>query len=247
MSLLQTMRDYLKEGGNQSTGKETYKIHKECVEPPPVYYVATDLDCRKFQTVNCQDIDHYGKVYRKLAPEYFAWLRSRMLLARSAHKSGKFNDTDWNILRGRFNDLQEVAIRKFGKDVLEKALKSFDPRAYVIPTVAKNETVPAQHIYPGDQSYKFTQAVTHSALTKVNVIRDEAISKGWSEARLYQNQGCFKFPCGQDYGLICFLDNECETGTITKQSIEIKHGANSLRFYNTDAEQPWIRKVNNET
>jgi hypothetical protein len=85
-------------------------------------------------------------------------------------------------------------------------------------------------------------------VAKVDAIRDEAMACGWSEARLYQNQGRFRFPCGQDYGLVCFVDEDREIGAVTKQSIEIIHGANTprpstLRFHNPDVSQPWLKKM----
>jgi len=90
--------------------------------------------------------------------------------------------------------------------------------------------------------------VTSRAVAKVDVICDEAMACGWSEARLYQNQRRFRFPYGQDYGLICFVDEGREIGGVTKQSIEIIHGANTPhlstpRFHNSDVPQPWLKKA----
>jgi hypothetical protein len=90
--------------------------------------------------------------------------------------------------------------------------------------------------------------VTSQAVAKVDAIREEAMAKGWSEARLYQNQGRFRFPCGEDYGLVCFVDGDQEIGEVTERFIEIVHGPKSgrpstLRFYNPDVPQPWMKKV----
>ena len=90
--------------------------------------------------------------------------------------------------------------------------------------------------------------MTYQAVAKVDAIREEAMAKGWSEARLYQNQGRFRFPCGEDYGLVCFVDGDQEIGEVTERSIEIIHGPKSgrpstLRFYNPDVPQPWMKKV----
>jgi len=45
------------------------------------------------------------------------------------------------------------------------------------------------------------------------------MAKGWSEVRLYQNQGRFRFPCGEDYGLVCFVDGDQEIGEATERFI----------------------------
>jgi hypothetical protein len=83
-------------------------------------------------------------------------------------------------------------------------------------------------------------------VAKVDVIRDEAMAKGWSETRLYQNQGRFRFPCSEDYGLVCFVDGSRRTGEITARYIEIIHETagreNRLRFFNPDVDQPWLKK-----
>ena len=68
-------------------------------------------------------------------------------------------------------------------------------------------TVPP-HLFPEDGDWKFTQPVRSSTVPKVDAIRDQALSLGWSEAQLYQNRGRFRFPCGQDYGLVCFLEED---------------------------------------
>ncbi len=68
------------------------------------------------------------------------------------------------------------------------------------------------------------------------------MAQGWREARLYQNRGRFRFPCGEDYGLVCFVDGDFALGEVTRQSIEIvgpPPWETILHFYNPDVEQPW--------
>ncbi len=103
----------------------------------------------------------------------------------------------------------------------------------------------ADWTYPADGAWKYREPVTARALAKVDAIRDQALSLGWSEARLYQNRGRFRFPCGEDYGLVCFLDENKRVGEVTWQSIEIvgpPPQENRLRFYNPEVDQPWIKK-----
>lgn len=60
-----------------------------------------------------------GTLCRRLSPEYFAWLRSRMVTAQAAHKAGKLPEDAWNTLRQRFNALQELAIRGHQQQYLD--------------------------------------------------------------------------------------------------------------------------------
>jgi len=79
-------------------------------------------------------------------------------------------------------------------------------------------------------------------VAKVDAIRDRALALGWSERGLYQNRGQFRFPYGEDYGLVCFIGEEQRIGEVTKQYIEIVSPLpreNRLRFYNPDVPQPW--------
>ncbi len=104
-------------------------------------------------------------------------------------------------------------------------------------------TVPP-HLFPEHGDWKFTQPVRLSTMPKVDAIRDQARSLGWSEAQLYQNRGRFRFPCGQDYGLVCFLEGDKRIGKVTRQSIEIigpPPQERRLRFYNPDVDQPWLK------
>ena len=88
--------------------------------------------------------------------------------------------------------------------------------------------------------------MTSEAVAKVDAIRDEAMAKGWSEARLYQNQGRFRFPSGEDYGLVCFVEGSQRIGEMTARYIEIISETavreNHLRFFNPDVDQPWLKR-----
>ena len=117
------------------------------------------------------------------------------------------------------------------------------------PTDAPREltrTPPTVPLYrfPEDGDWKFTQPVRSSTVLKVDAIRDQALSLGWSEAQLYRNRGRFRFPCGQDYGLVCFLEEDKRIGEVTRQSIEIigpPPQENRLYFYNPNVNQPWLK------
>ena len=146
-----------------------------------------------------------------------------MVTAQAAHKVGKLPDDAWNTLRQRFNALQELAILEFGKESLQEVLQSFSPKNYRPPALRPEaqekpvEVDTKDWIYPGNQAWKCKQPVTSQAVAKVDAIREEAMAKGWSEARLYQNQGRFRFPCGEDYGLVV----ETGPGAGTKVSVRV--------------------------
>ena len=103
--------------------------------PQPAIYVSTGLDVHKIENASDwpEDWEVDDTICRRLSPEYFAWLRSRMVMAQAAHKAGKLSDEVWNTLRQRFNALQELAIREFGKESLQEVLRSFSSKNYRPP------------------------------------------------------------------------------------------------------------------
>jgi len=196
MSLLKTMIKHTAGGQEASAGCET-----PLLPPQPAIYVSTGLDIHDIEDARDwpEDREINGTLCRRLSPEYFTWLRSRMLTAQAAHKAGKLPEDAWNKLRQRFNAMQELSIREFGKEHLQEVLQSFSPKNYQPPALRpesqeKPVEVPRKDwIYPGNQAWKCKQPVTSQAVAKVDAIREEAMAKGWSEARLYQNQGRFRF------------------------------------------------------
>jgi hypothetical protein len=255
MSLLTTMIRHLGTDVSKADSQDSLAV-SETSQHCQSLFVTTDLEIRKFAWVRTGEIDieQNGKVFRLLSPKYFAWLRSRMVTAQAAHKAGKLPEDAWNTLRQRFNALQELAIREFGKESLQEVLQSFSTKNYRPPQnqptvqIKTAESHEKSWLYPQGMQGRHRQPVTSQAVAKVDAIREEAMAKGWSEARLYQNQGRFQFPCGEDYGLVCFVDGDQEIGEVTERSIEIIHGPRSgrpstLRFYNPDVPQPWMKKV----
>lgn len=88
--------------------------------------------------------------------------------------------------------------------------------------------------YLTEGAWPFTQPVSFEAVLAVDEIRDEALRLGWSEAALYQNRGRFRFPCGQDYGLVCCLHHGDRIVEVTSAAIAmLPAGRNDapLRFY----------------
>lgn len=230
-------------------------------------YVATNLESWETSTPKyyARDVSIDDTSFRRLDSEYYAWLRHKMALARKAADSERILSSAFDKLRTRFNDIHTWAVDRFGEDILRSAIQSLNPKAYSPPKIetfgqivqhrpeqSAPEMSPSsdpQYIFPRDGNWHFTQEVSPSAVAKVDAIRDNAMSLGWSEAKLYQNRGCLRFPYGQDYGLVCFLDGNVRIGEVTRQSIEIvgtTSQANRLRFYNPDVDQPWLRRIRND-
>ena len=112
MSLLKTMIKHTAGGQEASAGCETPSLPPQ--PPQPAIYVSTGLDVHEIEDARDrpEDREVNGTLCRRLSPEYFAWLRSRMVTAQAAHNAGKLPEEAWNTLRQRFNALQELAIRQ---------------------------------------------------------------------------------------------------------------------------------------
>ena len=233
-------------------------------------YAATNLESWETDKPRhfARDVGIDGVCYRRLDPEYYVWLRHKMALAKKALEAGRLDPAAFEELRRRFNDIHAWAVQRFRENELLAAVRSLDPKTYPLPAIdpaaqscpACTEPVspvscppaPAveQHLYPKDGEWRFTEKVPQSAIEKVNAIRDQALSLGWSETRLYQNRGRFRFPCGEDFGLVCFVDAKERIGDVTRQYIEIigpPPRENRLRFHNPDVDQPWLKKTNPDT
>jgi len=222
--------------------------NQSCVEDVPfedktwqdtVLYVATNLECWETVTPHyyALDISIDKTCFRRLDPDYYAWLKYKMALAKKAADLGRLSSSAFETLHTRFNVIHTWAIEHYGEDELLSAVQSLDPKTYSPPVLetfgqddrppsvqpAPEKTPPAvpQYLFPKEGEWRFTQQVPPTAVAKVDAIRDKALSLGWNEARLYQNRGCLRFPYGQDYGLVCFVDGNVRIGKVTRQSIEI--------------------------
>ncbi len=74
--------------------------------------------------------------------------------------------------------------------------------------------------FPLTGNWKFSENVDLLDFLKVWEIKDAAIASGWSYADLFQNRGEYPMPCGQDYGLVCFVHGRI-IGEITTDEIEL--------------------------
>ena len=235
-------------------------------------YVATDLATLEIPVAQDSGCDLFadGRFFRRLDPEFYAWLRHKMELARSAFTRGRIPEPTFDALRSRFNAIHVRALVLFGESALLHAVQHLDPKSYPVPGshVETNTGTPetpkdalstsapppdsrcspvdpgipgdavadddwADHQFPEEPGdYRFLQPVLRSALSKVHAIHEAAIAAGWTDARLLQNRGRFAFPCGDDYGLVCFVHHDQAIGAVTPRAIEIVCAAgHSLNFY----------------
>ena len=79
-------------------------------------YVATDLGFWKTDSpaMFCRDVQINDTAYRRLDPVYFAWLRSRLALAKEAAKSGRIDPAAFDELRNRFAGIEAWLLDHFG-------------------------------------------------------------------------------------------------------------------------------------
>lgn len=177
-------------------------------------------------------------VFRRLDPEYYAWLRSRMNLAQLVSKAGKLDQASFDELRERFNSIHAWAVAKFGESRLLDAMRSFDTRDYA-PPIAEADT-PRKVMTAG---HRADETAADEALSQVDAIREQAIALGWRRERLYADG---RRGSGLERGLVCGLRPGARIGEVTRQSIEII-GPPPMevrqRFYNPDVEQPWVRRL----
>ncbi len=105
--------------------------------PLGVLYVSTSLEawepCQP--DLLARDVTLSGACFRRLDPEYYAWLRHKITLAEKALKAGKVAYETFNTLLVRFNDIHMWAVDRFGRDTLAAAMESVDHKKYVPPGV----------------------------------------------------------------------------------------------------------------
>jgi hypothetical protein len=209
-------------------------------------YVSTSLEqwLASDPAIFARDVQIDDTAYRRLDPGYFAWLRSKMTIAKSAVRAGKLSASQFDDLRAKFNAMQDWAAVTFGEPPLLEAIRTLDARTYAPPVAepwTEHRQWPVASPSGSDKGF-FTQTVSDHAIRCVDVIRDQALALGWTHQALYQSRGRLRFPFGDDYGLVCFLDAGDRIGTLAADSIEII-GPPPQRFrshcYNPDFEHSW--------
>ena len=229
-------------------------LMEQCTEPaedalpantPKSLFVTTSL--ATWSTANPQwfarDFQINATVYRRLDPEYYAWLRSRMVVAKKAASAGHFPPSAFEGLRLRFNAVHEWAVGNFGDAVLLSAVRGFRSSGYDLPVAddeGRHVPVPAARKSAGEQ-------IPAEAITVVDSIVECAQSLGWKRERLYGIGSGSIFDHRR--GLVSHLMLGDRIGEVTLQSIEIVRAEPvevRHRFYNPDVDQPWVKRMDVE-
>ncbi len=202
-------------------------FQQELVQQIP--YVSTDLRMIELTARDArrQDMIIEGTSYRRLDAQYFAWIERRIELARKAAKDGKIKGDALQALITRYQAVKDWVDENIDLKYLTAARKLFESASYTPPPAALPkpkvviEPEPVRsYRYPDDGHWEYTVPIDPDVVKIIDSIRDEALSKGWTEASLYQNRG--HFIAGKWYGLICILDKTDQIEKIDKEIIYIR-------------------------
>jgi len=196
-------------------------------------FVSTDLRIIELSRSKAKkrDIVIEGTTYRKLDAQYFLWIEDRMKLAEKAVQNGKMSEIAFQSLITRYEPIKEWINENIDDETVATAKKlsenyGFNPPPAALPNPKKmdnkdHETKSATpYLYPKTGNWEYTVPIDPDVVKIIDSIRDEAMSKGWSEASLYQNRG--HFVAGKWYGLICMLDKTDIIERIEKDIIYIR-------------------------
>jgi len=180
-----------------------------------------------------QDMIIEGTSYRKLDAQYFVWIEGRIELARNAAKDGKIKEDALQALITRYQAVKDWVDENIDYKYLTAAEKLFENASYSPPPAAlpkpkvvdkpseiRNPEPVKPYLYPAIGHWEYTVPINSDVVKIIDSIRDEALSKGWSEASLYQNRG--HFIAGKWYGLICILDKTDQIEKIDEDIIYIR-------------------------
>lgn len=213
--------------------------------PQADLWVSTDLILWQPERphVIARDCQINDRCYRRLDPDYFAWLKLRMHAVKAAADAGRVSPEAFDELRAQFNAVQERAISIFGSEVLLEAVRRLDIDRYrpPLPEQWEENKTPVAPVTRPVESERLVRG-----RTLVDAIRDQALALGWSEGRLYACDGYDRYPSRMGYGLVCYIRLDEKIGEVTRQSIELigpPPRETRTRFYNPDVEQPWLEKM----
>jgi hypothetical protein len=227
----------------------TTALPKQCAEP---IHLAPNGDSRSCQFVStsletwttrnpeqfARDVQIDDTAYRRLDPEYYAWLRSRMTLAQKAATAEQLDAAAFEVLRVRFNAVHEWAIERFGEAQLLAAVRAILSGDYK-PPVAEDD---GRRVPLSGGLKSASDPASPEGIAMVDAISQRALSLGWKRERLYERGGGIFDP---RRGLVCLLKPGDRIGEVALESIEIILPPPSdvrHRFYNPDIDQPWMKR-----
>jgi len=70
------------------------------------------------------------------------------------------------------------------------------------------------------------------AIIKIDNITKEAKEMGWTDKELYRSESKFRFPFGEEWGLVCYMDQGDKIENVQKYWITIRSKTGSItKFY----------------
>jgi len=238
----------------------TDRSNSNSANPATALYVATNLDNWETSATDrlANDLAIEGRAFRRLDPLFWAWLLHKFGQARQAAEQGTIPANGFETLRSRWARVHSWAAEHLDENDLRRAVRQLAEGLLYVPPGARKaddrSNVPSaprtsKPSLPALAAHSlgegpFVQPVTAESLAAVHAIHEKAIDLGWTDEGLLRNRGRFRFPCGEDYGLVCFLGSEDRIGEVTREAIEIvgRDGRSGKRnFYNREIERPWVR------
>ena len=209
---------------------------------PAHLFVSTSLDTWATNQPEAftRDFQINDTCYRRLDPEYFAWLRGKLALAKEAADLGRIDRAAFDELRSRFQEIEAWALEHFSSRALLAAMRALETRLYR-PPQAESEPRRGAPAPPSREDERISRAVR-----LVDGIREKALELGWSLERLYRHEGFHKRPFAGVSGLVCYIAAGTRLGEVARQWIEIIGPPPTevrTRFYNPDVDQPWMVRV----
>ena len=208
-------------------------FQQELVQQIP--YVSTDLRMVELTSRDARSQDKIieGTTYRKLDAQYFVWIERRIEIAQKAAEKGKISDAALQKLMSQFRQIRNWVDENIEDRYLTAARKLYESANYNPPPAAlpkpkvvdkpsdnRNPEPVKPYLYPTIGHWEYTVTIDPDVVKIIDSIRDEALSKGWTEASLYQNRG--HFIAGKWYGLICILDKTDQIERIDEDVIHIR-------------------------
>ena len=215
--------------------QQTFETAAQSLRGGSTLFVSTALDTWTTDQpeIFAHDVQINDTAYRRLDPDFYAWLRSRMFTAKRAVLAGQLAPETFDGLRDSFNRIHKWAMVHLGEATLEEALRTLHAKDYRPPAAERWD----RHGAPPAAGNSSTHT---QALAIVDAIREQAIALGWKHERLY----AVGKPQSPLRGLASYLNSGDRIGEITREAIEIMLPSGVRQhFYNPEVEQPWIRRT----
>ncbi len=161
----------------------THAATATSAQPVQALFVSTGLDAWETGVPACYARDPVinETLYRRLDPDYYAWLRSRMDRAKTHAHAGKMPQATYDVLRQRFNRVHQWAVTHFGEAALIQATQRLEPKRYLPPKASNTDAFQGILALPAHQRDwpPALRGIWHEViegLTRYDVPREEALT-----------------------------------------------------------------------